>query len=151
MRDEIDYELLTNDFGNEKIFTNVFNADDFSQPGNFEHINVAGLDLSDWNVYEMRWHSDRIEWYINDQLIRMETAGIPTDPQEVRINIWAPDVSFPQGYNSVLMPAASSGLNQVYEMQVDFVRVSSVPVPAGIALFPSALLALSLFRKRRRK
>ena len=63
-RDEIDIELLSNDLvaSEERVLTNVFEDDDFSQPVAKAFAPVAGLDLSAFNTYTVRWSPDRVEW-----------------------------------------------------------------------------------------
>ena len=123
VRDETDTELLTNDIGAEHLFTNVFDNDDFSQPGDFAHLTVSGLDLTQWNTYEMRWLTDRVQWFVNGVMVREELGTVPDDPMEVRINLWAPDQSFYQAYDPSLQPAASPADNVEYELEVDYVHV----------------------------
>lgn len=123
--DEIDFELLSNDVvaAEERVLTNVFDDDDFSQPGEKAFTQVVGLDLTAFHVYEIRWHSDRVEWYVDGNLVRTETDTVPNDPQNVRLNFWAPDEFFTEAYDATLVPAAAAGNNEVYFYEVDFVEI----------------------------
>ena len=129
IRDEIDFELLSNDLGHKMIFTNVFEDDDFSEPGDFAHLGVPGLDLTQFAEYEIRWLPDRVQWYIDGALVREELGTVPDDPSEVRLNIWAPDAFFTQAFNAALQPATTNAANQEFELEIDFVEVTAIPVP----------------------
>lgn len=150
IRDEIDFELLSNDIGQEKIFTNVFADADFGQRGMFEHVDVPGLRLTEWTDYELRWYSDRIEWYVDGQLIREETGTRLSEPHNLRVNWWAPDAGFLEGYDALLQPAAQAQLNETFTLQIDYVEVSEIPLPAPLVLFASALSWLWIARRRMR-
>lgn len=146
-RDEIDFELLTNDVvaAEERVLTNVFDDDDFGQAGDFAFAQVAGLDLTDFHVYEVRWYPDRVEWYVDGSLLRTETDTVPGDPQNVRLNFWVPDAGFAAAYDASLQPAADSGDNETFFYEVDQVRVARISsgVPA-LPRFAWALLAAVL-------
>ncbi|MDJ0926074.1 MAG: glycoside hydrolase family 16 protein [Gammaproteobacteria bacterium] len=142
IRDEIDFELLTNDLDNERVYTNVFDGKNFDQLGIGSNVSVPGLDLTEWNTYEIRWFADSVQWVVNGTLIR-EQLGVQLDrPSEVRFNIWVPNQGFGDAYNPFLQPAGAPGQNQQYELQIDFVRVSTIPVPPALLLFGSALALL---------
>ena len=126
VRSEIDFELLSNDLATQRIFTNVFNRENFSQPGNFEHISVPGLQLDRWNVYEIRWFPSMIEWHVNGTPVRTVQSGIPQSKMEVRINLWGPDETFPQAFSASLQPDASPQNNRTFRLQVDYVTVSQL-------------------------
>ena len=111
IRDEIDFELLSNDLGHKMIFTNVFEDDDFSEPGDFAHLGVPGLDLTQFTEYEIRWLPDRVQWYIDSALVREELETVPDDPSDERVDIWAPDAFFTQAFDAALQPAATEGAN----------------------------------------
>ncbi len=140
VRDEIDFELLSADLGDEMIFTNVFDDDDFGQAGDFVHSSAPGIDLTQFVEYEIRWLGDRIQWYIDGALVREELGTVPGDPSEIRLNIWAPDASFPQAFDAALQPAATAGANQQYELEIDFVEVVAIPEPAGSVVIGVGLL-----------
>lgn len=129
VRDEIDFELLSNDLGSETIFTNAFDDDDFSAPGDFAQLLVPGLDLTEFVEYEIRWLPDRVQWYVDGAMIREQTGTVPDDPSEVRLNLWAPDEFFPQAFDAELQPAATAGENQQFELEIDFVEVTAIPEP----------------------
>jgi hypothetical protein len=150
--DEIDFELLSNDVvaAQERVLTNVFDDDDFSQPGDKVFANVAGLDLTTFHVYEVRWYLDRVEWYVDGNLVRSETETLPDDPQNIRLNFWAPDMFFAEAYDATLVPTATAQNNEVYYYEVDFVEIrrlhAEVPVlgPAGWIVLASLLIGVAV-------
>lgn len=141
VRDEIDFELLTNDIGAERLLTNVFDDDDFSQPGDFEHVGIIGFDPTQWHNYEMRWFIDRVQWFVDGVMVREELDTVPDDPKEVRINIWAPNQFFSQAYDPLLQPAASPAGNMEYELEVDYVHAYALEDRNDLAaaVLPSSL------------
>jgi beta-glucanase (GH16 family) len=156
--DEIDFELLSNDViaSGERVLTNVFDDDDFSQPGDKSFANVAGLDLTAFHDYEIRWYVDRVEWFVDGDLIRTETDTVPDDPQNIRLNFWAPDAFFTEAYDAALVPADALESNDIYYYDVDFVEIRrlSESVPATrwvgwLALAGLMLLARTLLVRRR--
>lgn len=98
--------------------------------------------MAQWNTYEIRWFPDRIQWFLNGSQVREQIAIVDDNPSEVRLNIWAPDEGFAATYNGALQPTALAG-NQQYRLELDYVRVSSVPLPPALLLFSSALTLLA--------
>jgi hypothetical protein len=144
--DEIDFELLSNDVvgEQERVLTNVFDDADFSQPGDPVFANLPGLDMTEWHVYEIRWTAGRIEWLVDSALVRVETDTVPNEPQNVRLNFWAPDMFFTAAYDPALQPAAAPENNEIYYYEVDFVEVRRLTVGLP-ALGPTATgLAVTL-------
>ena len=148
IRDEIDTELLTNDLAAERIFTNVYNNADFNTAGIAANAGLAGFDMTDWNTYGILWLPDRIQWLVNGTQVREQIITVAGHPSEVRLNIWAPNDGFSNAYNGDLQPAASAGNNQQYQLEIDYVRVSSVPLPPALLLFSSALALLGWAGRR---
>lgn len=136
--DEIDFELLSNDVvaAEERVLTNVFDDDDFSQPGDKSFANVAGLDLMTFHTYEIRWFADRVEWFVDGSLVRTGSDTVPDDPQNIRLNFWVPDAFFVEAYDASLAPAASVESNDIYYYEVDFVEIRRLgePVPTTGAI-----------------
>ena len=128
IRDEIDFELLSNDAiaSNPRVLTNVFQDDPFTGPGSggdSAFVGIPGIDLTQFNTYRVEWLPDRLDWYVNDQLVRRTTADLPDDPMSIRLNLWAPDTDFAPAYNASLQPTFAARLNQSYAYQVDYVEV----------------------------
>jgi hypothetical protein len=157
--DEIDFELLSNDVvaGEERVLSNVFDDDDFAQPGDFAFLAQAGLDLTAFNTYEVRWFPGRIEWRVTGELLRTEQETVPLEPQNVRLNFWAPDMFFAAAYDATLVPAATEAANETYFYEVDWVQVERLepPVPTlaprALVLLAAVLLALAALSLRRRR
>jgi beta-glucanase (GH16 family) len=150
IRDELDVEMLTNDLGNERLYTNVYDGKRLDQLGIGANVDVPGLDMTEWTTYEMRWFTDRVQWFVDGSLIREQTGVTLDRPSEIRFNLWAPDSGFSAAYNAALQPAGFAGANAEYEMEIDYLRVSVVPVPPAVALFGSALGLLGFVRAKAR-
>lgn len=125
VRDEMDFELLSNDVNAEhnRVLTNVFNDDDFAQPGDKQFADVSTLDLTQFNMFTVEWRADRVRWFVNGLLAREETTTVPDQAMNVRLNFWAPDGGFTEAFDAGLVPVASAGANQTFVYEVDYVEV----------------------------
>jgi hypothetical protein len=129
VRDEIDFELLSNQAtgaATHDPFTNYWNDEPFSDPGDGQFINVNGLDLTQFQDYKVEWTPQAMKWYVNNQLVRTQTTNVPDDPMKLHFNLWAPDSSFADAFNAALTPAATPGANQTHSVQVDHVEVNRI-------------------------
>src|SRR5205085_873470 len=125
--DEIDSECLTKQPHNSLLLTNWndWDANHPSYDDGIHHSSLAvttpGLDFTGWNVYKIRWLTDRTEWYVNDILVRSATAAHPNDPMTVRFNVWVPDSSWAEAYDGNLTTTTNSSLESKYNFDVDWV------------------------------
>lgn len=133
VRDEIDYELISNQaIGGAPTndpFTNFWNEGPFTGPGaagTGQFHNVAGLNLTQFQNYKVEWTPAAIKWYVNNGLVRTQTTNVPDDPMKLHFNLWAPDSTFSDAFNAALTPAATSGANQRYALQIDHVEVNRI-------------------------
>jgi beta-glucanase (GH16 family) len=127
VRDEIDFELLSNQAtgaATNDPFTNYWNDEPFSDPGDGDFVDVAGLNLTQFQDYKVEWTPQHIKWFVNNQLVRTQTTNVPDDPMQLHVNLWAPDSSFADAFNAALVPAATADANQRYSVQVDHVEVN---------------------------
>jgi len=147
-RPEIDIELLTNDLGGDRFLTNLYKDDTVSGAGDAAFVVIPGFDMTDWNTYEIRWLPDRVQWFLNGTQVRERIVTVVNNPSEVRLNIAAPDAGFSDAYNGALQPAVTAGNNQQYKLEIDYVQVSSVPLPPALLLFSSALGVLAWTGRR---
>ena len=128
VRDEIDFELISND--PNEIFTNFwdegtfFGADASGTPASI--FPGGGFDLTEFQDYRIEWFPDRIDWFVNEQLIRSQTAGVSDDPMNFRFNLWAPDPGFSNAFNSNLQPASNASQNENFEFEVDRVSITQL-------------------------
>ena len=136
-RDEIDFEILSNDIDDGQnnntepnIFTNVFDNDDFEQSGIFSTIDLGvfpelqGIDLTDFNTFRIEWHPEQILWFINGVEIREELNTIPDRDMSIYLNIWAN--GFAQAVDTLLLPANSSQSNQTFFYDVDYLQLERI-------------------------
>ena len=61
----------------------------------FEEPTVpGGWDMTQFHDYRIDWLPNRLDYYVDGQLVRSATDNIPDDPMTARFNIWAPDEDF---------------------------------------------------------
>ncbi len=130
LKDEIDFEFLTNLNANE-MWLNVWddwNPVTYGSQQSSQSV-AAGLDKSNWNTYKIIWTETAIKWYVNGVLIRTSTNIVPTDPMQLRFNIWAADDRWTRAYSRPLMESATTdpSQNKTYSMDVDWVQVTRLP------------------------
>lgn len=159
-KDEIDYEFLTAQqeqfAGNtrNRLYTNVWN--DWNQPrdgfdGNdiddgtnrlhddkvYQPSVDPNYDFADWNVYKIRWYSDRTEFYVNDRLERIEREVVPAEQAlSLHFNFWSPTGDFSQAFSGNLPGPVASSSNpdrKIYQFDVDYVRVTALGSGANSA------------------
>ncbi|MEM6749954.1 MAG: family 16 glycosylhydrolase [Planctomycetota bacterium] len=125
LRDEIDVELLSNDVvnNNDRVLTNVFDDDGFNVGGDGAFANIPGIDLQQFNTYRVEWRPDRLDWFVNGNLVRTEFDTVPDSPTNVRLNFWAPASDFPSAFSAALQPAASPFDNERYIYEADYVLI----------------------------
>ncbi|TFG93286.1 MAG: hypothetical protein E4H11_08420 [Myxococcales bacterium] len=84
------------------VLTNVFEGAGFAVPGAVAASEVQGLVPTAFNVYTIWCRSDRIQWFVNGDLVRQEFLVLPQAPLRVRLNHWAPDPAFALAYSAAL-------------------------------------------------
>ncbi len=128
VRDEIDFLLLGNEVasGTNRPFTNIWNDGPFTGEGSGGDPAFAGSvpSLTDFHDYRIDWLPNRVEWYVDDMLVRTQTSNIPDDPMNFRLNYWVPDAGFSEAYSPSLLPAANAGANQTFQLEVDRVEIT---------------------------
>jgi hypothetical protein len=141
VRDEIDFELISTQAvgaATNDPFTNYWNDEPFSDPGDGQFADVAGLDLTQFQDYRVEWTPQRMRWYVNDQLVRTSTTNVPDDPMKLHFNLWAPDSSFADAFNAALQPTNVQANNQRYSVQVDHVEVNRINTTTSANLLVDA-------------
>ncbi|MBN9886272.1 family 16 glycosylhydrolase [Salipiger abyssi] len=86
--DEIDFEMLTRESGlmwlNRYVAGNDFGEgkeSDFEPGAEEGYVDLAFV-----------WEPDRLRWYINGELRREETRGIPSHPMKIYFSHWGSDI-----------------------------------------------------------
>ena len=132
-RDEIDFELLGNDAaaGRARVLTNLYDREDFASAGRPRFVALPADDLTAFHVYEIRCYADRVEWRLDDRLVRVETEGAPRTPMGARLNLWAVDSHFRQAYDAALQPATRAEDNRVFYSEVDWVEIRRLDHASG--------------------
>lgn len=137
--DEIDFEILTTQLA--KISTNVFtieNGQQFSEP---HSIPITG-SFADWHTYRMEWLPTMVRWFVDGQLIRTDTEHVPTNPQQLHMNLWGVpgdwkinpgDPDGPNVGDPSFVPAQNAGQNQTFFFDVSSVKIERLSTISGDA------------------
>jgi hypothetical protein len=141
VRDEIDHEIITNfaqSAGPDNTLTNVWNDGNFASAGAPVTIaNPSGFDVTQFHNYRTDWTPTSVKWYIDDVLVRTETAVVPNDPMRAHVNFWAPDDTFTAAYNAALTPAASAP-GVTYRAEVDRLEIERLNTTTSANLLADA-------------
>lgn len=157
--DEIDFEYLTNQIHStptdQKVLTTSWH--NWGAPGSnyndqIHHHDsnpvVTGLDMTQFNTFDIRWLPDRTEWYVNGVLISSWKDTVPTAAMSLHMNFWPPDSSWAAAYDLSLQPAATATANQSYTYDVDYVQVSTVvPEPTSFMVLTLAAFGFAVARR----
>lgn len=137
IHDEIDFEILTTNL--EKISTNVFAHEPGDKTAHPRSIAMTG-SFEDWHTYRMEWLPGMVRWFVDGTLIRTETKHVPTQPQQLHMNLWGvptnwgPSPGDPDGPpvgDPSFKPATSAGANQTFFFDVDSVKVERLSTQLG--------------------
>jgi hypothetical protein len=133
--DEIDIELVTNYLqpGAPPLRVNLnFYA---AEPQGVGHPIVAnlpeGFDPLAFHEWKIRWGLGRVTCFVDDIELFSTNMFVPQGPMVADMIAWAPDSSWPDAYDAALQPVLTTGGNQHFVAQVDYVSV--VPVPTSSA------------------
>lgn len=141
--DETDFEILTNDSVDSILVTNWNDWEEGAtaqNDGEHHHNNyrtVEGFDRTQWTVLKMYSLPRETRWLVDGEQIWSDNQAVPDQDMKVHLNFWAPGGSWSRAYSEALQPVSDSGSNQVYYMDVDYVRVSRIDpdtIPAVDAL-----------------
>lgn len=136
IHDEIDYEILTTQLA--KISTNVFaHSADNINPLSFA---VTADSFAQFHTYRMEWFSDHTSWFLDGTLIRTESDHVPTQPQQLHLNLWGVPGSWghnpgdpdgPTVGDPNFVPAKTASANQTYYFDVSSVKVMQLSAPSS--------------------
>jgi endo-1,3-1,4-beta-glycanase ExoK len=86
--DEIDFEVLLKD--PSKVQLNVYAN---GKGGNEKLVPVAGGTDKGFNDYAFVWKEDRVDWYVNGELVYTvsDPAKLPTNDQRILFSVWGSD------------------------------------------------------------
>jgi hypothetical protein len=153
--DEIDFEFLSNQINDppescgDRVL--VASSNDLGAPGSgygdgvhHQDANpaVLGLDLTEFNVFKIRWLADSVEWYWDpdqvrgqdlypDVLIYKTSNAVPDEPLTVRFNFWASTKDWPLAWDSAMQPTADPAGDLVCYYDVDYVAVRQIAAPTS--------------------
>jgi beta-glucanase (GH16 family) len=144
VRDEISLDLLSNDVladpvPSERVRTSSSNDEPLGQSAVAGSVGAAGLDATVFNTYRIEWQPTRVEWYVNDVLVRLESGAVPDDPMNVGLNFFAPeDSGIGTGFDASLQPVNNSSENETWFFEVDFVEIRR-PLAADLTIAYSSI------------
>lgn len=136
LKEEIDYELLSNQ-SRSNLWLNVWNDYNpryaYNDGAHNQDTNpsVSGVDWSRWTTFKIRWLNNRTEWYANGALVRTDTTILPDDPMNIHFNQWAPESGWSTAYDGGIAPTSNPSANRSYYLDVDYVRVNTIPAASG--------------------
>lgn len=136
--DEIDFEMLTSLNSGEtdaaQITCTTWNDWNDKTPDyedsrvvTSETITIDGLDVYEFHVYRFRWHANRIEWFVDGNLIRTAKTAVPDAPSPIRFNLWAAAEGWTLAYSADLQPAKTADANQRSTYEIDYVEIRELP------------------------
>ncbi len=135
--DEIDFEVLSKQASNGVLATSW---NDWGAPGsNYddgvhhlgEFLELPSYDWQQWNDYAIRWYPDRVEWYVNEQLVKILTSPVPDQDQPARASLWAAGTTWPDAYDTTLAPVGSAAQNQHFTWDIDYIMVTRLDGGGG--------------------
>jgi hypothetical protein len=125
-QEEIDFELLTKQ-ANNAVWLNSWKG-----VGNDDSIlATANFNRNNWHVYKIRWLHDKIEWLIDDVLVRTTSSRGIDDRMSVCFNMWVAESDWPQAYDAPLSPVSNSSQNTAASFDVDYIKVNRPAPLAG--------------------
>ena len=120
LHDEIDSEVVSNK--PDQIQTNIY-ANEPLGAGHPQFNPIEGVVTQD-HLYRIEWFQNAIRWFVDGQLIRVETDYIPQNAMALHLNIWAPGKEWIEGFSDALNPVTTAGANIPYFFDIDSVRVA---------------------------
>ncbi len=122
LHDEIDFEAVSNK--PDQIQTNIYDNEPLGA-GHPQCNPIEGVVTQD-HLYRIEWFQNAIRWFVDGQLIRVETDYIPQNAMALHLNIWAPGKEWIEGFNDALNPVKTAGENVTYYFDIDSVRVAQL-------------------------
>ncbi len=122
LHDEIDFEAVSHKL--DQIQTNTY-ANEPPGAGHSLFIPISGTLTQD-HLYRIEWFKNAIRWFVDGQLVRVETDYIPQQPMALHLNIWAPAAEWPEAFSASLNPVTDLGINNSYYFDIDSVSVAQL-------------------------
>jgi beta-glucanase (GH16 family) len=123
LHDEIDFEAVSNH--PNQIQTNIY-ANEPLGTGHPEFDPIANA-LTFEHTYRIEWFDNAIRWFVDGQLVRVQTNNIPQHPMALHLNIWAPDAKWAEAFSGSLNPVTNASANTAYFFDIDWVNVARLP------------------------
>ncbi|MEO3997613.1 family 16 glycosylhydrolase [Mesorhizobium sp. CAU 1732] len=130
--DEIDFEILLRDTGKVQTTTFVNGISGDGEIGSGQNHDLPYPSDSDFIDYAITWTPDKIEYFINGELVRTidEAFRIPTNPQRIFFSLWGTDTL--TDWMGPFTP-----VTEPIKMEVDWVGYTALGEPCQ---FPQSVL-----------
>lgn len=152
-QDELDVEILTKQPSNRFLATSwdSWVAGVHGYNDQIHHsgalVGADGYDFHQWNTYTIRWYPNRVEWYLNGNLVRTVNTPVPDANLYMHMNVWAPGSEWGEAYSSALQPTANSSNGVGYRYDVDYIKVSRLGASTQPPTPPATPTSVNLQRK----
>ena len=147
--DEIDIEFLGND--TTKVQFNYFAN---GHVAGSEFVHDLGFDAADsFHTYAFEWRPDRLDWYVDGQLIHSVTEGpLPSTNGRLMMDVWAAhsDLETWAGPFNYTGPV-SAQYDWVNYTPLSELKTSPVPIPPAAGSFALGILALAGWKRRQKE
>jgi hypothetical protein len=151
INDEIDFEFLTNQINNpypaflgDRVYVALYDDFDGSWMNHLKHWwanptvpkiiieDRPKLDLTQFNIFRIRWLGDRVEWYwdpndgMGEILVYKTSNVLPDENMALYLNFWAADPNWPIAWDENIAPAVRHEDDVVSYYDVDYIEVSRI-------------------------
>jgi len=135
--DEIDFEILSKQ-ALDRVLVTSWN--DWGSPGSdYEdgvhhlgaYLELPDFDWREWNTFAMRWYPNRVEWWVNELLVHVQTSPVPDLAQPVRVSLWAGGTTWPDAFDPAITPVSAPQENTRHEWHLDWIMVTRLGDDGG--------------------
>ena len=89
-------------------------------------MNVPGLDITEFNDFRIESTLASTQFFVNDELVRIDTFDLAVEPQDFRLNINAQGPAFAAAFSSLLQPTADPSLNETFIFEIDSLVIAEI-------------------------
>jgi beta-glucanase (GH16 family) len=90
--------MSNNIFGENNLDGRIFDKYNQRTFGECNEDGTSGFSTLDWNVYAIEWTPDKVDYLINDKVVKSVKADIPSHCAQVMLNFWLPMNKPPQAF-----------------------------------------------------
>jgi len=129
--DEIDFEALSNDLvaGRNRIQTNIYANEPLGE--GHPAFKPIATPLNKFHTYRIEWLPDRVRWFVDGKMVRVDTDHVPKHAMNLHLNIWAPAAEWAAAFDGNFKPVDKAGLNKTYTFDVTSALVQELASQTG--------------------